>query len=86
MRNGETNEGVMELFDVGSSGGLSSNGLKIQNLNAAISCTMTSSHIVVHLVNSITSSQISVFLVDVGGSHSTVISQPETKVLDGRRI
>ena len=82
VRNRESDCRVMELFNVGSSGILSLNGFQVQNLDTAISCTMASSHVVIHLINGITSGQISVFLVDIGGSHSTVISQPKAKVLD----
>ena len=75
----------MELFDVSSSGVLSLNSLQIENLNATVSCSMASSKIIVHLVHSSASCQVSVFLVNVSGSHSTVVSQSETKIFDDCR-
>jgi hypothetical protein len=58
----------------------------LDDVNSVETSTMLSSQILVASDNSIRASQFTIFLVHVVGSRARVISDPETKILDLRRL
>jgi len=72
---------VEELLRVGSSDFGSGDVVHRKDLNAAESGSVSSRQILVHLLNGTDASDVSVFLVDVGGSGSGIVSKDDAKVL-----
>ena len=85
MRKRELDVGVVELGDVGTLAVLGSNLLKIDNLDASSTSSVSASHVHVELVDGSNASGITELLVQVVGSRSTVVTDEGTVVLHDLR-
>lgn len=83
---GELDLGVVELFNVGTTGLASGNSFNLNDLDRVGTSTMTGTHITVTLCDSTTNSQVTVFTVHVVGTGTGIVTQPDTEILnfDGR--
>lgn len=79
---GELDFGVVELFDMCTTGLASGNSFNLDDLNGMGTSTMTSTHITVTLCDSTTNSQVTVFTVHVVGTGTGIVTQPDAKVLN----
>jgi len=82
----ETDLAVVELLNGGSAGLGSGHFIDRDNLNTAETSSVSSSKILVQLLNSADSAGVSVFLVHVLSASSAVVSQDNTVVLDGEEV
>jgi len=79
----EVNLSIKELLSGLPTNLSRSNLLHIDDVDAGSTSTVVVSHIVVHLLDSTTAGNITVFLVDVVGAMKTVVTKEDGKVLHG---
>lgn len=78
--------GVDELLDVWSSN-LSGGQLRnLDDMNGAETGTVATSHILIHGINSFATAHFTELLVHVVGTGATVVTEPNTKVLDFKAL
>jgi hypothetical protein len=79
----ELNLGVMELLRVHTLAQRDWNGRSLDDLDAWGAHPMTRSHLVVHLLYCSIESEVTVLLVHVVVASPTLVTHPDTVVLDG---
>jgi len=86
MSKGEFDLVVVELSDVISSAVRSINLLNTNDLNASITSTVTRRHLGVELIDRTRQGRITELLVHIMSTTATVVSKPDSVVLDVSRL
>merc|ERR1719224_52307 len=77
VRKGESNVGLQVLLDVDPSALRCFDLLHLDDVNGAETSTVATSHLLVHLLDSLVLCQCTELLVHVGGARARIVPQPE---------